>query len=78
MNIPQMLSHRVSEPHMDVVNNTKDLRLKRTGGHPHGLPWAVGRERGAHTEVPAGPAEPGRVSAAPAGAAGGAPGFGDH
>lgn len=35
MNNPQMLSHRVSEPHTYVVNNAKDLRLKMTRGHPH-------------------------------------------
>lgn len=66
MNNPQMLSHRVSEPHTYVVNNAKDLRLKMTRGHPHepgdggshGLALLRGRLRGAgapHTGVPSGP-----------------------
>lgn len=66
MNNPQMLSHRVSEPHTYVVNNAKDLRLKMTRGHPHepgdggshGLALLRGRLRGAgapHTGVPSVP-----------------------
>lgn len=35
MNIPQMLSHRGSETHMNVINNAKDLRLKTTTGCSH-------------------------------------------
>lgn len=35
MNIPQMLSHRGSETHMNAINNAKDLRLKMTTGRSH-------------------------------------------